>query len=87
MIYDDIDLSFADCAFKLQRRGHQKYLDPRLTLSTSNLCERLLYEAGYAFGERRKVLLPSKFESQMFLNVIAAFWGLYEVSKILGKLK
>ena len=61
-----------------------KYLDLRFIVPTSNLCERFFSVAGYALDDRRKRLLPSNLESQLFLNQNARLWGVEEVHNMMN---
>lgn len=59
------------------------YMDTRFLLPTSNMCERFFSIAGYALSNRRKGLLPSNFEAQLFLCVNRDFWGIEDVREII----
>ena len=61
-----------------------QYMDTRFLLPTSNLCEHLFSVAGYALGERRGRILPSKFEEQIFLHMNNPLWGIEDFSRIVG---
>lgn len=69
-----------------QRRGQgeSKYIDTRFVVATSNMCERLFSIGGAAMGTRRKGMLPSSFEEQLFLYVNAFLWGVKEVHEIVN---
>lgn len=43
-----------------------QYLDTKLFLLTSNVCERLFSIPEYALTNRRKGILPTNLESQLF---------------------
>lgn len=70
---------------KSNRGGGQEslYVDTRFLLPTSNMCERFFSIAGYALTNRRKGLLPSNFEAQLFLCVNRDFWGIQDVKDII----
>lgn len=57
-----------------------KYLDLRFIVATSNLCEPLFSRAGHAIGSCREGALPSIIESQLFLNVNSANWGIDDIN-------
>ena len=58
--------------------SYQDVLDLRLT---SNMAERFLTKAGFAFNELWQALLPMYLEMQLFLNFKRQFWGTKEVAK------
>ncbi len=65
-------LSFATRAIKKRHisvDSSNSYMDTRFILPTSNICERLFSKAGFALGNRRKSILPSNFELQVFLHM------------------
>lgn len=85
--YEDEEavLSFAQRAMKRQKVSsfqRTKYIDIRFLLPTSNLCERLFSKAGYAFNERRRGILPSNFESQIFLNLNRDLWSAEDIPRL-----
>lgn len=79
-------MSFAQTVLKKRKMEKEKknsdYMDLRFILPTSNLCERFFSIAGYALGDRRKRILPSNLECQLFLNQNANLWGLADVHSI-----
>lgn len=54
----------------------------RSILPTSNLCERFFSMTGYALNDRRRGILQSKFELQMFFHANSHSWGLDDVNAI-----
>lgn len=70
-ITPDKPLSFAERARKKIRTENiskeVRYMYPSLLLPAQNICERIFSKAGYDLSDRRKGLIPSYFESQMFL--------------------
>lgn len=58
------------------------YMDTRFLLPTSNLCERFFSIAGYAMTNRRKGILPSNLEAQLFLFMNRDLWGINDIKNI-----
>lgn len=61
-------LSLAQLSFKKLRievAGQAGYIDKRFLLATSNICETLFSKAGFALGERQKIIDPSKLKEQL----------------------
>lgn len=52
-------------------------------LTTSNNCERLFSQAGFALNSRRDNLLQSNIAAQLFLFGIAAYWNITDIVNIL----
>ncbi len=77
---DDSSLSFVQRALKRRKlsinSSRKKYLGTRFLLPHSNMCERFFSKAGYTMTDRRKLILPSNFEQQLFLCTNASYWGL-----------
>lgn len=63
------------------RDASAKYLDIRLLLPTSNLCERLFSIAGYALTNRQKDILPINLGSQLFSFMNRETYGVLKTSK------
>ncbi|RHZ08646.1 hypothetical protein DYB31_013821 [Aphanomyces astaci] len=57
----------------LQARSN--YLDCRFLRPTSNMCERLFSVTKWAMTDRRRSVLPSNLEEQLFLHCNSFFWG------------
>lgn len=57
-------------------------MDPKFELPTSNMNERLFSIAGHAMTNRRKDVLTSNFESQLFLYMNREYWGIHDVEEI-----
>lgn len=70
---------------KLAGANSSKYIDLRFIMATSNNCERLFSVEGMAMGNRRKGMLPSTFEEQMFLHFNSIHWGIEDVHEILQR--
>ena len=66
-----VTLSFAEQILQKHRncRNTSKYLDTRLIILTSNVCERLFSTAEYTLRDRRKRIAPINLEQQMFLHM------------------
>lgn len=79
-------LSFAQRALKkmkiAQSQNKTSYIELRFILPNTNVCERIFSVAGHAMSDRRKRILPSNFECQLFLNFNHRLWGLKEISEI-----
>ncbi len=58
------------------------YVDTRVVVPTSNMCERLFHVAGYALNGRRKRILPMNFEAQIFLLENREMWSISTVNRI-----
>lgn len=58
----------------------KKYMDPHFLVPTSNICERLFSKAGFCLSDRRSKILPSNFESQIFLHVNKEHWSMNDVN-------
>eukprot|EP00171_Calliarthron_tuberculosum_P004916 IDg4916t1 len=78
-VVSDDELSLADRALKRRKtmgNGYsKKYVDTGFIVPTSNMVEGFFSRAGYAFSDRRRSLLPSNFEAQMFLYANASHWS------------
>jgi len=76
---DGEELSFAERALKRQRMlngpEEHKYMDTRFIIPTSNDCERLFSKVGFLLNDRRKSILPSNLESQIFLHANNDLWS------------
>lgn len=84
--HDKTKLSLAHRAFKkrcVEAKGHSSYMDIRILLPSSNICETLFSKAGFALNGRQKSLHPSNFEEQMFLYVNRTYWGMKELNAII----
>ena len=75
-VEDELSLAMGD--LKRQRCiklcNVKKYSDSRFLVLKSNICESLLSRLGFALSERRTVLNPVKFESEMFLSANSDLW-------------
>lgn len=60
------------------------YMDVRFILAGSNICESFFSKAGFANDENRQAMIPSNFESHMFLHVNDG-WVLADVNQIIDK--
>jgi len=80
-------MSFAKLLLKKSKNrtdgSESKYVDTRFIVPTSNLCERLFSKAGYVLSDRRRGLLPSNFEMQLFLHFNSRLWSIEDVHDIL----
>lgn len=63
----------------------QIYSDTRFIVPTSNVCERFFSTAGHALSDRRKSILPSNFEAQLFLNFNWSLWGIEDVNGVINE--
>ena len=84
-INDSESVSLAERALKRRKLadGADAFLNLNFLRPTSNMCERLFSKAGYVMNDRRQSTLPSNFESQIFLHINAAFWGIEDVNELL----
>ena len=81
--------SLAERALKRRRvgssvGGQSDYIDLSFIVPTSNICERLFSVVGYGLNSRWQSVLPSNFESQLFLHANKQLWGVSEVNKIMN---
>lgn len=83
--------SIVERATKLIRHSEEgakrMYMDTRLLLPTSNMCEKLITITGNSLKSRQKGILTSNFESQFFLYVNREFWVLKDVHEIVDQIR
>lgn len=59
-----------------------KHIVPQFIVPTSNICERRYSRPGFALTDYRKAILPSNFESQIFIHVNRHLWNHADASAI-----
>lgn len=82
------DLPLAERVMKrrrLSRNAKSAYIDLRSLQATSNICERFFSTAGHALTIKRRCLLPSKFEAQLFLFSNKELWSIQDVHSAINK--
>lgn len=71
------------CGMRCERKS-SKYMDLWFILPTSSVGERLLSVAGFDLTDRRKPILPTNIEFQLFLFFNRRLWGSKEVSELVN---
>ncbi len=56
-------------------------MDLRFVARTSNMCERVFSISGYALDDRRRGIIPTNFEIQMFRHANSHVWGIDDVNE------
>ncbi len=78
-------LSFAAKVLKrvrISRDLDAAYIDTQFILPTCDVCERLFSKVGHALSNRRKRILPSNFEKQIFLHLNRDLWRVQGVKSL-----
>jgi hypothetical protein len=81
-VVHDSQISFAEQVLKKRKYESEtaslqkEYIDLRLLIPTSNICERLFSRSGYALNERRLSILPVNAEAQVFLHLNMDLWNI-----------
>lgn len=80
------DLSYVQIALLRRSSGvkkaSQQYMNLRFLLPTSNICERLFSNSGYALNDRRRGINPTNLESKMCLHMNNDLWIVDEFTNL-----